>query len=101
MVKNRRGKRDHRRHSGDTAYEKVNWDFPCPHRRFNNWLPVVTGLTWDWATCDIDTAPGHDAILPGLLPQLFESFFFRHLAWGTHACSVLGAASRGDGLGLG
>ena len=94
MMKNRGGERDDRRHSRETANEKVNRNFPCPDRRFNNWLTVVTGsatgrtrrgeLARNRPTCNIDTAPGNDAVFPGLLAQLFEPFF----GWRCHEKSV-------------
>ena len=41
MVKKNRTTRDHRRHPGHPAKEKVQRNFPGPHRRFNDWLAVA------------------------------------------------------------
>src|SRR5436853_5480238 len=75
MVKKNRTTRDHRRHPGHPAKEKVQRNFPGPHRRFNDWLAVVTGLAWNWPPDNVDTATGNNAFLPRLLAQLFKSLF--------------------------
>src|SRR5438105_7639942 len=75
MMKQNSGACDHGRHSRQTAGEKINGNFPCPNRRFDHRLPVVTGLAWNRAACNIDTLARYDSVLPRLLPQLFESLF--------------------------
>jgi hypothetical protein len=75
MVKYRRSQRDHRRHSAQTADEKVNRDFPRPHRRFDHRLTVVTRFSRNWTAGNVNTASGDDTVLPRLLAQFFEALF--------------------------
>src|SRR5947199_10593716 len=75
MVKNDCPACDNRRHPGDSAHEEVERNFPRPNRRSDHGLTVVTGLARNWATGNIDTFAGNDALLPRLLAQLFESLF--------------------------
>ena len=75
MMKQDRGERDHRRHPADSAKEKVERNFPCPHRRFDHRLPIVTGFSWNWTADHIYSATGHNTFLPRFLPQLFKPLF--------------------------
>src|ERR1700739_2026799 len=72
MVKYDRGKRNHRRHSGNSAYEKIERNLPGPDRRFDDWLTIVTDLARKRSARDIDTSPGDDTVLPCLVAQFFE-----------------------------
>src|SRR6266446_1424281 len=75
MVINNGSARDYRRHSGDSAHEKVNRNLPRPDRRFDHGLTVVAGFARNRATGNVHTFVRDDALLPRLLAQLFESLF--------------------------
>jgi hypothetical protein len=70
LVKQQRAKGDYRRHSTKAASKKVDWNFPCPHRRPNNWLAIVTRPARDWSSSDIHTEAGNNASLPRIFTQL-------------------------------
>jgi hypothetical protein len=74
-VKNDSGACDHRGHPADSAKEKVERNFPCPNRRFDYGLAIVTGFAWNRAASNIDTLAWNDALPPRLLAQLFETLF--------------------------
>src|SRR5205085_11266439 len=91
MMKDDRSACDYRRHSGHTAEEKVERNFPCPDWRFDHRLAVVTGFARNRAAGDVDTFAGNDAILPCLLAQFFEPLFgwrFRRHEKNANAASV-------------
>src|SRR5205823_12263131 len=75
MVKQNGGACDHGRHSAESAYEKVNGNFPRPDRRFDDGLPIITGLARNRTARNIDTAPSNNAIFPSLLAQFFKPLF--------------------------
>src|SRR5437763_8900966 len=85
MVEENRTTRDHRRHPGHPAEEKVERNFPRPHRRLNDRLTIVSRsaagrtrrgeLARNRSTDNIDTATGNNTFLPRLLAQLFKSLF--------------------------
>src|SRR6266550_4104533 len=75
MVKDNGAACDHRGHPGHSTEKKVERNFPCPDRRFDHGLTVVTGLARNRATGNIDTFARNDAVLPRLLAQLVESLF--------------------------
>jgi hypothetical protein len=75
MMKQDRCERDHRRHPGNSAKEKVERNFPCPDRRFDHGLTVVTWFTRNRAARNIDAASSYDAFSPSFLAQLFEPLF--------------------------
>src|SRR5207253_1221297 len=75
MMKNHRAACDHGGHSGHSTEEKIKRNFPCPHRRFDHGLAIISWLARNWAARNIDTAIGNDSFLPRFLAQLFESLF--------------------------
>ena len=75
IMKQDRGERDHRRHPGDSAKEKIERDLPCPHRRFHDRLTVVSRFSRYRPTHNVDAATGNDSFLPRFLTQLFEPLF--------------------------
>src|SRR5262245_32608177 len=97
MIKDRSSQCDYRRHSGDSAEEKIKWNFPRPDRRPNDRLTIVTRLARDRAAGDVHTTSGHYAFCPGFFTQLVNSQFV-HTCWEAHASSVLVAAFCGDEL---
>ena len=72
MVKRNCGQRDHSRHATKPANEKINWDFPNPHRRFYDRLSVITSFARNWPAHDIYSAVGDDTFFPSLFAQLFK-----------------------------
>jgi hypothetical protein len=75
MMKQDRGERDHGRHPGNSAKEKVERNFPRPDRRFEHRLAVVAWFARDRAAGDIDTLARNYTFFPCLLAQLFKSLF--------------------------
>src|SRR5207237_5082129 len=75
MMKQNSGACDHGRHSRQTADEKINGNFPCPNRRFDHGLTVVTWFARNRATSNVHAFARNDALLPRLLAQFFQSLF--------------------------
>src|ERR1051325_4887815 len=70
LMKKQRGKRDHGTHPAQPADEKVNRDFPRPHRWPDDWLTIITRLLWNGAPRNSQPAPGDCAFRPGFFAQL-------------------------------
>src|SRR5438477_7860876 len=75
MMKQNCSARDHRRHTANAADEKVQSNFPCPDRRSDDGLTVITGFPRNWTTRNIDAAPSNNAFFPSLFAQLVEPLF--------------------------
>src|SRR5205814_1404267 len=75
MMKKGRATCDHRGHPGNSAEEKIERHLPCPNRRLDHGLTVVTWFTWNRPAGNIDAFSRNSAILPRLLAQFFEPLF--------------------------
>src|SRR5207248_4856542 len=78
MVKRNSAQRDHSRHSGDSAHEKIKRNFPGPDGWFHHSLPVVTGFARNRTARNINTFARDDSVFPRLLAQFFQSFLGCH-----------------------
>src|SRR5439155_12150134 len=74
-MKDDRAACDYARHSSHPAEEKVERNFPGPHRRFNHGLTVVTGFARNRAAGNIDAFARNNAFLPSFFAKLFYSLF--------------------------
>src|SRR5262249_26957934 len=98
VVKQQRAKRDHRRHATKSTDEKINRNFPSPHRWPNDRLAIITGFPRNRTARNIDTAARHSALCPGFLAYLVNSRFV-HTGCRAHACNVQIAAFCSDEFG--
>ena len=86
MVKDNRAAGNDRGHPGHSAKEEIERNLPCPNRRFDHGLAVVTRsasrtdsscgeLARNRSALNVDTFARNNALLPGLLTQLFQPLF--------------------------
>src|SRR5260370_28400494 len=69
MVKNNGAARDHCRHPGHPAHEKIERNFPAPDLRFNYRLAAVTRFSPERAARKNCTSSRNNAVPPPLLPR--------------------------------